>query len=124
MGDLQAGRTVHRPVDPRHLVESDRLDANIYNTKSKCMKLKALMTRTGISIHLDVHVGWRNVDKGGEALAEPHGDVPVHVDGEGFKAFLQAIHCVVLKGTGILAQVHATDLGQTQTAHRDETWRK
>lgn len=62
-------------------------------------------------------------EKGGEALAEPHGDLSVHVDSEGLKAFLETTHGVVLKGAGVLAQVHTSDLRHTQTAHRDETWR-
>lgn len=64
-----------------------------------------------------------DVDKGGEALAEPHGDLSVHVDGEGLEPFLETAHGVVLKGTGILAEVHTSDLGHTQAAHGDETWR-
>lgn len=74
--------------------------------------------------YLDVHVVLRYVDKGGEALAEPHGDLSVHVDSEGFEAFLETTHGVVLKSAGILAQVHASNLRHAQTAHRDETWRK
>lgn len=65
-----------------------------------------------------------DVDKGGEALAEPHGDLSLHVDGEGLEPFLEAAHGVVPKGTGIFAQVHASDLGPAQAAHRDEAWRK
>lgn len=71
--------------------------------------------------YLNVHVVLRHVDKGGQALAEPHGDLPVHVDGKRLEALLQAAHRVVLEGAGVLAQVHATDLGHSQTAHRDET---
>lgn len=63
------------------------------------------------------------IEKGGQALAEPHGDLPVHVDSEGLKTFLETIHGVVLKSTGVLAQVHTSDLRHSQTAHRDETWR-
>ena len=63
-------------------------------------------------------------DKGGKALAEPHGDVSVHVDGEGLEALLEAAHGVVLKSAGVLAQVHMTDLRHAQTAHGDETCRE
>lgn len=56
-----------------------------------------------------------HVDKSGQTLAEPHGDLSVHVDGEGFEAFLKTAHGVVLEGAGIFAQVHATHLGQTET---------
>lgn len=73
------------------------------------------------SFHLDVSVVLRYVDKSGEALAEPHGDLSVHVNSEGLKAFLEAAHGVVLKSTGILAKVHLSNLGHTQAAHRDET---
>ena len=75
-------------------------------------------------VHLDVCVFFGHVDKSGQPLAEPHGDVAVHVDGEGFKSLLEATHGVVLKGAGVLAQVHAAYLGHAQTAHRDEACRQ
>lgn len=68
-----------------------------------------------------MHVLLRYVDKGGEALAEPHGDLSVHVDGEGLKALLETTHGVVLKSAGVLAQVHTSNLRHSQTAHRNET---
>ena len=74
-------------------------------------------------LHLNMHVVFGYVDKGGKALAEPHGDLSVHVDTKGLETFLETTHGVVLKSAGVLAQVHATDLRHTQTAHRDETWR-
>lgn len=74
-----------------------------------------------IPFHLYVRVVLLYVDKGGEALAEPHGDLSFHVDGEGLKTFLETTHGVVLKGAGILAEVHTSDLGYAQAAHRDET---
>lgn len=74
-------------------------------------------------LHLYVHVVFWYVDKGGKALAEPHGDLSIHVDAEGLEAFLETTHGVVLKGAGVLAQVHVSDLRHAQTAHRDETWR-
>lgn len=64
------------------------------------------------------------VHKSGEALAEPHGDLSLHVDSEGLKTFLETAHGVELKGAGVLAEVHTSDLGHTQAAHGDETWRK
>lgn len=75
-------------------------------------------------LYLNMHVILRYVDKGGKALAEPHGDLSVHVDSKGLKAFLETTHGVVLKRAGVLAQVHTTDLRHAQTAHRDETWRR
>lgn len=69
-----------------------------------------------------MHVVLRYVDKGGKALAEPHGDISVHVDTEGLKAFLETTHGVVLKSAGVLAQVHMSDLRHAHTAHWDETW--
>ena len=63
-------------------------------------------------------------DKSGQALAEPHGDLSVHVYTEGLEAFLETTHGVVLKSAGVLAQVHASNLRQAQATHRDETWRR
>lgn len=71
-----------------------------------------------------MHVVLGYVEKGGQALAEPHGDLSVHVDSKGLKAFLETTHGVVLKSAGVLAQVHTADLRHPQTAHRDETWRR
>lgn len=73
--------------------------------------------------YLHVAVVLWHVDESGQTLAEPHGDVAVHVDGEGLEALLQAAHGVVFKGACVLAQVHAADLRQTQAAHRNETWK-
>lgn len=79
------------------------------------------LTSDGQSCYLDMHVLLRYVDKGGEALAEPHGDLSVHVDGEGLEALLETTHGVVLKSAGVLTQVHTSDLRHSQTAHRNET---
>lgn len=57
-----------------------------------------------------------DVDKRGQALAEPHGDLPVHVDGEGLEALLEPAHGVVFEGAGVFAQVHAPHLGQAKAA--------
>lgn len=81
------------------------------------MKTKSRLS----SFHLYVRVVLRYVEKSGEALAEPHGDLSVHVNSEGLKTFLETAHGVVLKGTGILAKVHPSNLGHTQAAHRDKT---
>lgn len=75
-------------------------------------------------LHLDMHVVLGYVDKGGKALAEPHGDLSVHVDTEGLKPFLETTHGVVLESAGVLAQVYMSNLSHTQTAHGDETWRR
>lgn len=56
-----------------------------------------------------------NIHKSREALAEPHGNFPVHVDSKGLKSFLQATHGVIFESTGILAQVHTSNLGKAQT---------
>lgn len=61
-----------------------------------------------------------HVDERRQALAEPHGHLPVHVDGEGLEALLEAAHGVVLEGAGVFAQVHATHLRQSEAAHRNE----
>lgn len=57
-----------------------------------------------------------HVDKRRKAFAEPHGDLTVHVDSEGFESLLQATHCVVFKGAGVFTEVHPPDLRKSQTA--------
>lgn len=64
-----------------------------------------------------------DVDEGRQAFAEPHGDLSVHVDSEGFEALLQATRGVVLKAAGVLPQVHTANLRLGQTTHWDEAWR-
>lgn len=73
-------------------------------------------------VYLNMCMVFRYVLKGRQALAEPHGDISFHVDSEGLKTFLEATHGIVLKSTGVLAQVHASYLGHAQTTHRDEAW--
>ncbi len=73
--------------------------------------------------HRDVMVVFGHVAEGGQAFAEPHGHLTVHVDGEGLEALLQAAHGVELKRAGVLPQIHTAHLRQTQTTDRDETWR-
>lgn len=63
-----------------------------------------------VSSYCDVVVVLRHIDKGRQTLAEPHGELTVHVDSKGFKSFLKATHCVVLEGASIFPQVHTTHL--------------
>ena len=46
----------------------------------------------------------------GQALAEPHGDVSLHVDGEGFESLLQTTDGEVAQATNVLTEVDAADL--------------
>ena len=85
--------------------------------------MKSWHLKTDTPRYLNVHVLWWHIDKGGEALAEPHCDLPFHVDSKGLKAFLETTHGVILESTGVLAKIHTSNLRYTQTAHRDETWR-
>ena len=59
-----------------------------------------------------------------QSLAEPHGEVSVHVDGEGLVAFLQTTDGEVLQRAHVLPKVHPPNLANTQAAHRDETCRE
>lgn len=70
-----------------------------------------------------MHVVLGYVEESGQALAEPHGDLSVHVHTKGLKAFLEATHGIVLESAGILAQIHMADLRHAKTANWDETWR-
>ena len=49
--------------------------------------------------------GWYR-DELRQSLAEPHGDVSVHVDGEGLVAFLQAADGEILQRAHLLPKVH------------------
>lgn len=75
-------------------------------------------------LYLNVRVFCRNRDELGQALAEPHGDVSLHVDGERLKALLQATDGEVAQAADILAQVEPANLRQAQTTHRDKAWRQ
>lgn len=75
------------------------------------------------TLYLDVRVVRRNWNELRQAFAEPHGDVSLHVDGEGLKAFLQTADSKITQAADILAQVDPTHLRQAQTTHRDETWK-
>ena len=72
--------------------------------------------------YLDVAVVGGDRFKLGQALAEPHGDVTLHVDGEGFESLLQTTDGKVAQAANVLAEVDAADLRQAQCAHRDEAW--
>ena len=74
--------------------------------------------------HLDVFVVVRYGYELRQPLAEPHGQIPVHVDGKRFVALLQAADGEVLERAHILAKVHAAHLTHTQTAHWDEPWER
>lgn len=58
-----------------------------------------------------------------QALAEPHGDVPLHVDSKGLEALLQATDGEVAEAADVLSQIEAPNLGQAQTADWDEACR-
>ena len=85
-----------------------------YITKTKCLwhHLKGP--------HLDMLVVVRDGYELGQPLAQPHGDVSVHVDGEGLEALLQATDGEVLQGAYVLAKIHPAHLTNAQTAYRDE----
>lgn len=65
-----------------------------------------------------------NRNKLRQPLAEPHGDVPVHVDSKRFVAFLQTADSEVLQGADVFAEVHSPHLTHTQTGYRDKTCRQ
>lgn len=77
----------------------------------------------GTSSHLYVLVVAWDGHKLWQSLAEPHGDIPVHVDGERLIALLQPADGEVLEGADIFAKVHPPHLTHTQTAYWDQTWR-
>jgi len=56
----------------------------------------------------------------GQAFAEPHGNISLHVDGKGLETFLQATDCEVTQAAHILAKVDTAHLGHPQTAYRYE----
>ena len=45
-----------------------------------------------------------------QALAEPHCNVPLHVDGEGFESLLQTADGEVAQAANVLTEVDAADL--------------
>lgn len=68
-----------------------------------------------------MHVFLGYVEESGQALAEPHCNLSVHVDSKGLKTLLKATHGVVLKGARVFAQVHLADLGHAEAADWDKT---
>lgn len=106
MGNFQTRGAVDCPVNPGHLQTTD--------TWSK--PNLAVFPLIGTLAHRYVVVVLGHVDESGQTLAEPHGDFPVHVDGEGFEAFLESTHGVILEGAGIFAQIHASHLCQAEAA--------
>ncbi len=70
---------------------------------------------------LHVLVVERDGDELRQAFADPHGQIAVHVDGEGFVALLQAADGEVLQSAHVLPKVHPAHLTHAQTADRDET---
>lgn len=72
---------------------------------------------------LDVRVVSRNRNELRQAFAEPHGDVSLHVYGEGLEAFLQTADSKIPQAADVLAQVDPTHLREAQTTYRDKTWR-
>lgn len=75
------------------------------------------------TLYLDVRVVSRNGDELRQAFAEPHGDVSLHIDGEGLEAFLQAADSEIAQAADVLTQVNPSYLRQAQTTHGDETCR-
>lgn len=55
-----------------------------------------------------------------QTFTEPHGDVTFHVDGKGFKSFLQATDGKIAQAADVLAEINPSHLGQAQGADRDE----
>lgn len=102
VGDFETRGAVDRPVNPGHL----------QTTHTSVQTNLPVLPFT----HRYMVVVLGDVDKSGQTLAEPHGDLPVHVDGERFEAFLESTHGVILEGAGIFAQIHAAHLGQAKTA--------
>lgn len=75
----------------------------------------------GVTSDLYVLVVERGGDELRQPFADPHGQISVHVDGEGFIALLQAADCEVLQRAHVLPEVHTAHLTDAQTTDRDET---
>lgn len=71
-------------------------------------------------LYLNMCMVYRHRYKLGQALAEPHGDISLHVDGKRFEPFLQTTDCEVTQTAHILAKVNTAHLRQSKTAHRDK----
>lgn len=55
-----------------------------------------------------------------QTFTEPHGGVSFHVDGKGFKPFLQATDGKVAQAADVLTEINPSHLGQAKGADRDE----
>lgn len=101
VGDFETRGAVNGTINPGHLQNNDMLVQFSY------------FTSTAVSVCFPycyvVVILW-HIDKCRQTLAEPHGDLPVHVHSKGFKAFLKATRGVVLESVSIFAKVHATHL--------------
>lgn len=80
--------------------------------------------RQGSLQYLNVIVVSRHRNKLGQTLTEPHGNISLHVDGEGLKAFLEPTDGKVTQAANILSQVNTAHLRQTQCAHWNKTWKR
>lgn len=60
-------------------------------------------------------------EKLGQTLAEPHGNVSLHVNGKRFKSLLQSTNGKIAQAANILAQVNTANLRKSQCTDRDET---
>ncbi len=75
----------------------------------------------GDSSHLYVLVVGGRRHKLRQPLADPHGDVTVHVDSKWFIALLQAADGEILQSADVFTKVHPPYLTHTQTANWDKT---
>lgn len=66
-------------------------------------------------------VAWRYRDELRKPLAEPHGDVSVHVDSKRLVALLQATDGEELQRAHVFSKVHPAYLTYAQTAYWDKT---
>lgn len=107
VGDFKTRGAVDCPVNPGHLQTPHTLAQT---------NLQILPFTVTAFAHRYMVVVLGDVDKSGQTLAEPHGHLPVHVDGEGFEALLKSAHGVILEGAGVFAQIHASHLCQAKAA--------
>lgn len=74
--------------------------------------------------YLDVVMVRGNGDELRQTLAEPHGDVSLHVDGKRFESFLKATDGKISQAADVLTEIDPADLRQAEGAHWDETCRE
>lgn len=55
-----------------------------------------------------------------QTFTEPHGNISFHVDGKGFKSFLQATDGKVAQAADVLTEINPPHLGKAQGTDRDE----